>query len=292
MEDIRKNPDVKGKELNQILFQRYGLYMKQSTLYKMKQYVINEIFGGHDKSYRKLPAYVKVMHETNPESAAFCALTDIGHPQRSLQFSSIFISFAAQIKGFVDGCRSLIGVDGTHLKGNYGGILLSAIALDGNNEIFPIAYAIVSVEDTQKWSFFFWHLYNLVKDSGRTDWTIISDRQKGVDIALKDVWPSANRRYCCRHLSRNFKRVFPVPLMYILFWRAANATNPYTFKKAMERLRKEGKTPVMKWFAEIGKQNKWTKHKFDSSICCDSNTSNLLWRVSTRHWVWTGAYMF
>lgn len=66
------------------------------------------------------------------------------------------------------------------------------------------------------------------------------------------------------------------PLMYILFWRAANATNPYTFKKAMERLRKEGKTPVMKWFAEIGKQSKWTKHKFDSSICCDSNTSNFV----------------
>lgn len=99
---------------------------------------------------------------------------------------------------------------------------------------------------------------------------------QGVDIALKDVWPSANRRYCCRHLSRNFKRVFPGPLMYILFWRAANATNPYTFKKAMERLRKEGKAPVMKWFAEIGKQSKWTKHKFDSSICCDSNTSNFV----------------
>lgn len=178
MEDIRNNPDVKGKDLNEILFQRYGLYMKQSTLYKMKQYVINEIFGGHDKSYGKLPAYVKVIHETNPGSAAFCALTDIGHPQRSSQFSSIVISFATQFKGFIGGCRFLIGVDGTHLKGNYGGILLSAIALDGNNEIFPVAYAIVSAEDTQNWSFFFWHLYNLVNDSGRTDWTIISDRQK------------------------------------------------------------------------------------------------------------------
>lgn len=32
MEDIRANPDIKRKELNEILFQRDGLYMKQSTL--------------------------------------------------------------------------------------------------------------------------------------------------------------------------------------------------------------------------------------------------------------------
>lgn len=36
MEDIRFNPYIKGKELNDMLFQKFGLYMKQSTLYKMK----------------------------------------------------------------------------------------------------------------------------------------------------------------------------------------------------------------------------------------------------------------
>lgn len=56
--------------------------------------------------------------------------------------------------GILGGCRPLIGIDGTHLKGNYGGILLSAVALDGNNEIFLLAYAIVSVEDKDNWSFF------------------------------------------------------------------------------------------------------------------------------------------
>ena len=81
-------------------------------------------------------------------------------------------------KGFLAGCRPLIGVDGTHLKGNYGGILLSAVALDANNEIFPLAYAVVIVEDKKDWSWFFWNLYNLVKDSSRGDWTILSDRQK------------------------------------------------------------------------------------------------------------------
>lgn len=72
----------------------------------------------------------------------------------------------------------MIGVDGTHLKGNYGGILLSIIALDRNNEIFPLAYAVVSIENEENWSYFFLHLYNQLKDGGRNNGTIISDRQK------------------------------------------------------------------------------------------------------------------
>ncbi|XP_021767772.1 uncharacterized protein LOC110732169 [Chenopodium quinoa] len=163
-----------------------------------------------------------------------------------------------------------------HLKGNYGGILLSAVAVDANNEIYPLAYAIVRSEDKETWAYFFWHLHNIVKQSSREHWTIISDRQKGVDIALKQVWPSAKRRYCCRHLSRNYKKAFPSPLMYTLFWRACNATNKNTFRKAMEKLQKEGGEDVMTWFAELGDQSKWSKHAFDPNVCNDSNTSNFV----------------
>lgn len=36
IEDIRAQPDISGKALNQLLFNRYGLYMKQSTMYSIK----------------------------------------------------------------------------------------------------------------------------------------------------------------------------------------------------------------------------------------------------------------
>ncbi|XP_021759165.1 uncharacterized protein LOC110724075 [Chenopodium quinoa] len=247
MEDIRAAPDIPGKALNELLFQRYGIYMKQAYLYRLKRYVIQELFGGHDESYSLMPRYADMNCQTNSESKAFVAWQLSESIPRVNLFTSVFISFAGQWKGFLAGCRPLIGVDGAHLKGNYGGILLFAVGLDGNNEIYPIALAIVSVEDKESWSYFFWHLYNIVKQSNRQHWTIISDRQKRVDLALKDVWPDAKRRYCCRHLSRNYKKEFPVSLMYTLFWRACNATNKFTFRKAMERLQKEGGEDVMVW---------------------------------------------
>ncbi|XP_021729166.1 uncharacterized protein LOC110696187 [Chenopodium quinoa] len=234
MEDIRANPDIPGKALIELLFQRYGIYMRQSTLYRLKCYVIEQLFGGHDESYSLLPMYAKMCIETNPETLAFCAWQETESLPKQLQFTN------------------------------------------GNNEIFPIAYAIVSQEDKESWSYFFWHLRNMIKESSREHWTIISDRQKGVELALDNVWPEADRRFCCRHLSRNYKKKFPGPMMYVLFWRACNATSAFTFRKAMEKLKKEGGDDVMCWFAYLGEQSKWTKHKFSPNVCNETNTSNFV----------------
>ncbi|KAH1221087.1 hypothetical protein GmHk_12G034584 [Glycine max] len=46
------------------------------------------------------------------------------------------------------------GFDGCFLKGEYGGQLLSALAKDGNNQMFPIAYAVVESENYSPWNWF------------------------------------------------------------------------------------------------------------------------------------------
>lgn len=73
LEDIRATSDISEKILNELLFQRYSLYMKQSTLYTMKKIAVDKLFGGRDKSYSHLPAYTKVILDTNPDSKTFCA---------------------------------------------------------------------------------------------------------------------------------------------------------------------------------------------------------------------------
>jgi len=49
--------------------------------------------------------------------------------------------------GLVNGCRLFIGINECHFKGPYKGILLSVFGLDANNRLFPIAYAIMKVEN-------------------------------------------------------------------------------------------------------------------------------------------------
>jgi len=44
-------------------------------------------------------------------------------------------------------CRPFIGLNGFFLKGRYGGELLTTIGRDENEQILPLAYVIVKVEN-------------------------------------------------------------------------------------------------------------------------------------------------
>lgn len=74
----------------------------------------------------------------------------------------------------------MIGVDGCFTKLTTGQQILAATGRDGNNNIFPIAFAIVDKENTASWSWFLTQLkYAIGGESGKFGYyTIISDRQK------------------------------------------------------------------------------------------------------------------
>lgn len=63
-----------------------------------------------------------------------------------------FFTYDALISGFLAGCRPIIGIDGCFLKAHFGGQLLCAVARDGNDNMFPIALAVVPVENYPKWN--------------------------------------------------------------------------------------------------------------------------------------------
>ncbi|KAK7305535.1 hypothetical protein VNO77_43441 [Canavalia gladiata] len=99
-------------------------------------------------------------------------------PDGPPQFRRIYICFDGYKKGFKEGCRPLIGLDGAFLKGYYGGILLSAVGQDSNNHIWVIAYAVVDVENKENWTWFLDLLHNDLGNHVQYGWNFISDMQK------------------------------------------------------------------------------------------------------------------
>ena len=45
----------------------------------------------------------------------------------------------------------MLFVDGTHLSGPYEGTLLTVVALDADNHLFDVAYALVGGETNEDW---------------------------------------------------------------------------------------------------------------------------------------------
>lgn len=81
--------------------------------------------------------------------------------------------------------RKVIIVDGTSLKGKYGGCLVSVCAQDANFQIFPLAFGIVDSENDDVWEWFFRKLSAFVDDS--TETVFISDRHASIYIGLRRV---------------------------------------------------------------------------------------------------------
>ncbi|KAH6567136.1 hypothetical protein BASA62_006274 [Batrachochytrium salamandrivorans] len=51
-------------------------------------------------------------------------------------------------------CRPMIILDACHLRSKYGGVVMSAVAHDGEGSIVPLAVAIASIENKDNWVFF------------------------------------------------------------------------------------------------------------------------------------------
>lgn len=66
MDDSRANPNIPENALNELLFWRYGVYMKPASLCMTKNDVFDKILGGHDESYKHLSTYSKIIYENNP----------------------------------------------------------------------------------------------------------------------------------------------------------------------------------------------------------------------------------
>ncbi|PHU14279.1 hypothetical protein BC332_15484 [Capsicum chinense] len=93
------------------------------------------------------------------------------------RFMYYFLSLGPYIRGFTH-MRKVIVVDGTYLYGKYEGVLLSMVAQDTENHIYPIAFCIVDKENDASWMFFFKKLKSIVVDG--PDLCFISDRHKSI----------------------------------------------------------------------------------------------------------------
>ncbi|KAK4382949.1 hypothetical protein Sango_2824100 [Sesamum angolense] len=78
--------------------------------------------------------------------------------------------------------------------GRHRGQLLSAVGLDANNNIYPIAYAIVESETKDSWMWFLRLLDRALGFENDQNWTFMSDKQKCLIPAFEALFPNAKNR--------------------------------------------------------------------------------------------------
>ncbi|KAL2921740.1 Protein FAR1-RELATED SEQUENCE 6 [Bienertia sinuspersici] len=225
---FRVNPYLKCQEIVDTIWSDFGIKVSAWHALKARREAQQLILGEYKHQYSMLNRYAAEITKANPHNTVKFGLNQG-------QFQRVYICFDSIKKGFLAGCRPFFGIDGCFLKGPFGGQLLIAVGRDGNNQMFPIAWACVEVEDTHTWE---WFLELLAVDLGTMDsqgYTIMSDQQKGLLKAISNVWPRAETRCCARHVYCNFRTKFGGGLLYRRgFWKVAKSTTENDFNANME----------------------------------------------------------
>ena len=146
---VREVTTIPISGLGVVIKNRFNYTSIYRKVWDAKQKVIAMAFGDWDKSYELLPKWLHAIGKFNPRCWIKFINTPTGHPNYA-QFDRVFWAFAPSIEGFKY-YRPAISIDATFLYGMYMKKLLIATAVDGNNQIFSLVFAIVDVEYADTW---------------------------------------------------------------------------------------------------------------------------------------------
>lgn len=271
VDQIKIHPNMAVSSFGETVKKDFVLKVSRSQLYRARRMAQITIEGTYAQQYALLWDYCAELRRTNPDSSIFMKTEEDMDGQ--LCFQRVYICFEACKKGFRDGCRTLIGLDGCHIKGPHPGQLLTAVGIDGNNGLFPIAYAVVEVENKSTWLWFLKFLINDVGIENGWHWTFISDKQKGLLPAVSELLPNSEHRHCVRHLYNNFKGEHKGLALKNRLWAAARATTVAKYKDEMEQMKLEDDKAV-EWLADKSPTH-WSRAYFNCTPKCDILLNNL-----------------
>ncbi|WVZ55652.1 hypothetical protein U9M48_006286 [Paspalum notatum var. saurae] len=195
-------PHFEPKKIIREIELEHKYTISYAKAYRAKQKVFEMRFGTYEDSYDNLPRMLATIAERNPK-----IYDDVMH------FSN---------------------PEG----GKYKGTILTAIGVDGNNQVLPVAFAFVENENTESW---YWFLERVKAQvvSSRSNVCLISDRHAGILDAIEKlqhgsgtcppIWPDVHSRWCMRHLAANFHDHFKNKDLMVLFKRLCSQNQQRKF---------------------------------------------------------------
>ncbi|XP_058756990.1 uncharacterized protein LOC131630222 [Vicia villosa] len=175
VEKRHQSGKVKVSDLMAELRSKYLVGISKGRAWRAKHMAEKIIEGDCSKQYSMLYNYAAELKKQNDGNTVKISV-ERPVPTLPPRFGSFYFCFDGCKKGFLHGCRPFIGVDGCHLKTQYGGQLLIAVARDPNDQYFPLAFGVVETETKESWR---WFLQLLMEDIGQQRrYVFISDQQK------------------------------------------------------------------------------------------------------------------
>ncbi|KAK8651909.1 hypothetical protein V6N13_141484 [Hibiscus sabdariffa] len=156
--------------------------------------------------------------------------------------------------------------------GGFKGEILAVVGRDGNNQIFPIAWAVVEVENRETWAWFLEHIQTDLEIGDGDRFNILSDMQKGLLEEIQIILPNVEHIFCARHMYANWKKEHTGHDMQQVFWACCKATTEAEFHKHSAKMATMNDTALSSLLKRDPKH--WSKAFFATHSKCDAVDNN------------------
>ncbi|CAN1850708.1 hypothetical protein LINPERHAP1_LOCUS40002 [Linum perenne] len=164
-------------------------------------------------------------------------------------------------------------MDGCFLKGLCKGELLTAIARDANDQIYPVAWCVVELESKNSWDWFLEQLGTDLNIGTGRGWSFSTDQQKGLVPSIAEMFPEAEHRLCARHIYQNWRKKFCDKKWQKMFWECAKSSTEVQFNRNLARIRLSNPSAAESMVRIDPKY--WCRAWFSTDVKCDSVDNNL-----------------
>ncbi|CAL1389629.1 unnamed protein product [Linum trigynum] len=152
----------------------HNVKLSKRKCYRARLYAKRLLGGSLIEEYKKLGPYVAELKRVDPRGRFILEVDPCSIANRVL-FKRLYVSFSVLRKGFLEGCRPIFSLDGAFLKGEVNGMILSVVAKDGDNRMYPIAWAVVEGENLDSWGWFISVLQEELVTGDGKGWTVVRD---------------------------------------------------------------------------------------------------------------------
>ncbi|XP_021715987.1 uncharacterized protein LOC110683888 [Chenopodium quinoa] len=274
LEVFKNRPHWLAKEIVETIRRAFKVVVQRGFAYKVKYAAHRMLHGLMHDQYAKVGGYIAALKGSNPGSSIeLVTVAKLSKQPAPPIFQRLFTCFEGLKKGWVDGCRKVICVDGCFLKTFLGGQLLSAVGRDGNEQMYPIAWAVAEGENNLSWEWFFEHLKSNLGLGDGDGVCIISDEHMAILNAMKNVLPKAEHRHCARHIYAHWHKTYKGDELKLMFWKIAKSYNMAYCNENLEALRKLDPDAANAFTAYNPKL--FCRSHLDTKVKTDAITSNM-----------------
>ena len=196
---LRDYPHMGAKELQEKLQKEHSVTISYDTVWRGREIALAEVYGSWEESFELLYRWKAEVLKRSSGSVVEIEVLEV---DGKVYFHRFFCALKPCIDGFLEGCRPYLSIDSTTLNGRWNGHLASAVAVDGHNWMYPLAFGFIASETEDNWIWFMTQLKKAIGDPPLL--AVCTDACKGLENAVKRVFPKAEQRECFLYLMKKF----------------------------------------------------------------------------------------